>query len=64
VAGRHGLGWRWDRGDSDHLSSTGRSSGNEDKGMNADLEAVEEGGAPGCFYSAEAASGGGGEAKR
>jgi hypothetical protein len=49
VAGRHGLGWRWDGGDSDHLSSTGRSSGHEDKGMNADLEAVEEGGAPGLL---------------
>jgi hypothetical protein len=47
VAGRHGLGRRWEGGGGDHLSSMGRSLGRRDEGMSVDLEAVEEGGAPG-----------------
>jgi hypothetical protein len=45
--GRHGLGRQREGGGGDHLSSTGRSLGREDEGMSMDLEAVEEGGAPG-----------------
>jgi hypothetical protein len=44
VAGRRGLGQRQEGGSCDHLSSLGRSSGCGDEGMDADLEAVEEGG--------------------
>jgi hypothetical protein len=50
VVERHGLGQRWQGGGSNHLSSMGRSSGHENEGINADLEAVKQGHGVVLFY--------------
>jgi hypothetical protein len=50
VAVRRGLGRRREGGGGEHLSSTRRSSGYRNKGMNVNLEAVEEGHGVVLFY--------------